>query len=93
MPGGFDITAVHDTAAAEQLIGDREVYGAIDLSSGTPQVLIATAASTAVAQTLQAMTAGLGQAGGPGTSTVVRELAATPADPAAPDWPPVRCRW
>ncbi|WP_228791068.1 hypothetical protein [Nocardia cyriacigeorgica] len=80
MPGGFDITTAQDTAAAEQLIGDREVYGAIDLSSGVPQVLIASAASTAVAQTLQAMAAGLGQAGGPGTPVVVRELAALPAD-------------
>src|SRR5687768_9494806 len=38
LPGGFDITRVAGTAAAERLILDREVYGAIDVSSGTPQV-------------------------------------------------------
>ncbi|MBF6157370.1 hypothetical protein IU438_23650 [Nocardia cyriacigeorgica] len=80
MPRGFDITTAQDTAAAERLIGDREVYGAIDLSSGTPQVLIASAASTTVAQTLQAMAAGLGQAGGPDAPIAVRELAALPAE-------------
>ncbi|MEC3916793.1 hypothetical protein [Nocardia sp. CDC160] len=76
VPGGFEITAVDDTAAAEKLIGDRRVYGAIDLSSGAPQVIIASAASTAVAQTLQATT-GLGQTGG--TPVAVRDLAALPA--------------
>src|SRR5687768_12092294 len=53
MPGAFDITTVTDTAAAEQLIRDRDVYGAIDASTGTPQVITASAASAAVAQTLQ----------------------------------------
>ena len=80
LPGGFDITEVADTAAAEQLIRDRQVYGAIDLSSGTPHVIVASAASTAVAQTLQTMATGLGQAGRPGTPVVVRDLAALPAD-------------
>lgn len=37
LPGGFEVVEVADTAAAEQLIRDREVYGAIDLSSGTPR--------------------------------------------------------
>ena len=82
LPDGFDITEVADTAAAEQLIRDREVYGAIDLSSGTPQVIIASAASAAVAQTLQGIATGLNQAQAQGTSTAVavRDLAALPAD-------------
>ena len=80
LPGGFDITEVADTAAAEQLIRDRQVYGAIDLSSGTPQVIVASAASTAVTQTLQTLATGLGQADKPGTPVVVRDLAALPAD-------------
>ncbi|WP_433754624.1 hypothetical protein [Nocardia sp. CA-135398] len=80
LPGGFEITTVHDTAAAEQLISDRQVYGAIDLSSGTPQVIVASAASTSVAQTLQAMATGLSQAGGTSTPIAVRDLAALPAD-------------
>ncbi|MEU2034475.1 hypothetical protein [Nocardia amamiensis] len=80
LPGGFEITEVADTAAAEQLIRNRQVYGAIDLSSGTPQVVVASAASTAVAQTLQTMATSLGQAGKPGTPVAVRDLAALPAD-------------
>ncbi|NKY88613.1 hypothetical protein [Nocardia veterana] len=78
MPGGFDITEVADTAAAERLIAERKVYGAIDVGAAAPQVLIASAGSTAVAQTLQAVATGLG-AGSAGTSVVVRDLAALPA--------------
>jgi hypothetical protein len=80
LPGGFEITEVADTDAAEQLIRDRQVYGAIDLGSGPPQVIVASAASTAVAQTLQTMATGLSQAGKPGTPVAVRDLAALPAD-------------
>ncbi|MEU4292508.1 hypothetical protein AB0E63_30150 [Kribbella sp. NPDC026596] len=80
VPGGFDITEVTDTAAAEQLIRDREVYGAIDLSAGIPQVIVASAGSTAVAQTLQSMAAGLAQAGKPAAPSGVRDIAALPAD-------------
>jgi hypothetical protein len=79
-PGGFDITEVADTASAEQLIRDRQVYGAIDLSSDTPQVIVASAASTAVAQTLQTMATGLGQDNNTGTPAAVRDLAALPTD-------------
>ncbi|MFE9207417.1 hypothetical protein [Micromonospora sp. NPDC007230] len=80
VPGGFDITEVADTASVEQLIRDRQAYGAIDLSSGTPQVIVASAASTAVAQTLQTMATGLGRDGNAGTPVAVRDLAALPAD-------------
>ncbi|GGN72535.1 hypothetical protein GCM10010112_40990 [Actinoplanes lobatus] len=79
LPGAFDVTAVTDTAAAERLIKDREAYGAIDLTSGTPQVITASAASTAVAQTLQALGTALAQQGQAPT-TAVRDLAALPAD-------------
>ncbi|MFI7063162.1 hypothetical protein ACIBL3_19420 [Kribbella sp. NPDC050124] len=80
LPGGFEITEVADTAGAEEAIRDRDVYGAIDLSSGTPHVIVASAASNAVAQTLQTMAAGLGQSAKPRTPAAVRDLAATPAD-------------
>lgn len=80
VPGGFELTEVADTAAAEKLIRDRQVYGAIDLSTGTPQVILASAASTAVAQTLQNMSTGIGQAGSTGTLVAVRDLAALPAE-------------
>ncbi|WP_327093823.1 hypothetical protein OIE68_26730 [Nocardia vinacea] len=80
LPGGFAISEVADTAAAEKLIRDRQVYGAIDLSTGTPNVILASAASTAVAQTLQSMATGLGRAGSTGTPVAVRDLAALPAE-------------
>ncbi|MFD8636574.1 ABC transporter permease [Streptomyces sp. NPDC059533] len=79
LPGGFTITEVADTAAAERLIRDREAYGAMDVSSGTPQVITASAAGAAVAQTLQGVAAGLGQAQGAGKTLPVRDLVALPA--------------
>ncbi|WP_431962434.1 hypothetical protein [Nocardia sp. bgisy134] len=80
LPGGFEITEVADTAAAEQLVRDRQVYGAIDFSSGTPQVILASAASTAIAQTLQTMATGLGQTEKLRAPVAVHDLAALPAD-------------
>ncbi|MEU2548553.1 ABC transporter permease [Streptomyces roseolus] len=80
LPGGFEITEVADTAAAERLIRDREVYGAIDLGSGTPRVVTASGASVAVAQTLAGVAAGLGQAPGAGAGPAVRDLVPLPAD-------------
>lgn len=82
MPDAFDITVVADTAAAEAAVLNREVYGAIDVSSGTTQVIIASAASPAVAQTLQQVATALAQAskGTPATTVTVRDLAALPAD-------------
>ncbi|MEV4160296.1 hypothetical protein [Nonomuraea dietziae] len=82
LPGGFEITEVADTAAAERLIRDREVYGAIDVSSGIPQVIMASAASTAVAQTLHSVATAFSQAQAQGTgpAVAVRDLVALPAD-------------
>lgn len=48
----FEITQVADEAAAEQAIQDREVYGAIVVGPQGPQLLVASAASPAVAQLL-----------------------------------------
>ncbi|MFJ5833654.1 ABC transporter permease [Streptomyces sp. NPDC093089] len=80
LPDGFEVTRVADTAGAERMIREREVYGAIDLSSGTPQVVTASAASTAVAQTLNSVAAGLGQGRGTGPAVTVRDLVPLPAD-------------
>ncbi|MFI6217980.1 hypothetical protein ACIBCD_38740 [Nocardia brasiliensis] len=55
------------------------MYGAIDLTAGTPQVVLASTASTAVAQTLHTMATGLAHAGRPGSPVAVRDLAALPA--------------
>ncbi|MFB6612997.1 ABC transporter permease [Streptomyces sp. NPDC085524] len=79
-PDGFEVTDVADTAAAERLIRDREVYGAIDLSSGTPQVITASAASTAVAQTLNSIATALVQAQDTGPAAAARDLVPLPAD-------------
>ncbi|WP_086839405.1 hypothetical protein [Amycolatopsis kentuckyensis] len=78
LPGAFVITEVAGTAAAERLIRDREVYGAIDVSSGAPQVIIASAASGAIAQTLNGVATALGQAQARPASAI-RDLAALPA--------------
>ncbi|GAA0737413.1 ABC transporter permease [Dactylosporangium roseum] len=76
-PGAFDLVQVSDTAAAERLIRDREVYGAIDLSTGRPHLIIASAASPAVAQALQQVAQGLNPGG---TAVAVRDLVPLPAD-------------
>ncbi|MEU4626593.1 hypothetical protein AB0G04_42250 [Actinoplanes sp. NPDC023801] len=78
LPGAFEVTAVNGTAEAEQLIRDREAYGAIDLTSGNPQVITASAASAPVAQTLQALAAGLAQGETP--AVAARDLVPLPAD-------------
>lgn len=80
LPDAFEITEVADTAAAEQLIRDRKVYGAIDVSSGAPHVITASAGSTAVAQTLQSVASGLSQAQGTSKAVAVRDLIPLPGD-------------
>jgi hypothetical protein len=52
MPGGFELTAVPDRAAAVQRIKDRDAYGAIVLDQQQPEVLTASAGGPAVAQIL-----------------------------------------
>jgi hypothetical protein len=78
-PGTFEVTVVDGTAAAERLILDREVYGAIDVSTGRPQLIIASAASPAVAQALQQVAHALG---GAEPAVPVRDLVPLPADDA-----------
>ncbi|MEO3742011.1 hypothetical protein [Plantactinospora sp. B5E13] len=82
LPDAFDITEVADTATAEQLIRNRDVYGAIDVSSGAPQVILASAGSAAVAQTLNGIATALSQAQSQGVSSPsgVRDLVPLPAD-------------
>ncbi|MBU2668790.1 hypothetical protein KOI35_35295 [Actinoplanes bogorensis] len=81
MPDAFTVTRVDNTATAEELIRDREVYGAIDLSTGSPQVLTASAGSVQVAQALQSVATALGQAqAGAAPAVTVRDVVALPAD-------------
>ncbi|WP_350275629.1 hypothetical protein [Kribbella sp. HUAS MG21] len=79
-PGAFVISEVRDTAAAELLIRDREVYGAIDVSAGAPQIITASSASAAVAQALNAAATGLRPADNTGATPAVRDLVPLPAD-------------
>lgn len=79
LPGGFAVTRVEDAAAAETAILDREVYGAIDVSGEQPQVLIASAASPVVAQTLQGVASGFG-VDGAASAAPVRDLVPLPTD-------------
>jgi len=58
--GAVDVHRYADEADARRAIADREVYGALVVSSAGPKVLIATAASPAVAQALSATGASIG---------------------------------
>ncbi|MEU4194968.1 ABC transporter permease [Kribbella sp. NPDC026611] len=57
MPGGFDVTAVPDRAAAVRKIEDRDAYGAIVLESTQPEVLTASAGGPVVSQLLTQLSA------------------------------------
>ncbi|MFE9580161.1 hypothetical protein ACFYO1_27510 [Nocardia sp. NPDC006044] len=77
-PDAFDIARPADETAARAAIEDREVYGAIVTGDGPPRVLIASAASPAVAQQLTQI--GQQLAGGP-APRVEDVVAADPDDP------------
>jgi hypothetical protein len=79
-PGAFEVTRVDDAAAAEQALRDREAYGAVVLGPDGPTMLVAGAASPAVAQLLT--TAAQQQAAAEGrTADVVDVVPADPDDP------------
>ncbi len=76
----FAVTSVQDRRAAVDLIENRDVYGAIVVSQGRPELLLASAASPAVAQLLQRAATGLA-AGQPGVPPpTVTDVVPTPAD-------------
>jgi hypothetical protein len=76
-PDAFAVTQYRDEAALTEAIRDRQVYGGLVLGAGRPLVLIATAGSTAVAQTLGTMAAGLSP---DGAGTEVRDVVPLPAE-------------
>ncbi|MGY1821670.1 hypothetical protein [Geodermatophilus sp. SYSU D00079] len=79
-PGAFDVRTVADEAAALEAVRDREVYGAVVAGADGPRVLVASAASPAVAQALGQVALGLGAA--TGTTVPVEDVVPTPeADP------------
>ncbi|SFT85131.1 hypothetical protein SAMN05660657_03509 [Geodermatophilus amargosae] len=63
-PGAFDVRPVDDEAAARSAIEDREVYGAVVVDASGPRLLVASAASPTVANSLRQVAAGLGAATG-----------------------------
>jgi hypothetical protein len=78
-PGGFDIRAVPDRAAAVKAIEDRDVYGAIVLDPQNAEVLTASAGGPAVAQILAQLPARLA-AQYPGVTPKVTDVVPVPAD-------------
>jgi hypothetical protein len=79
-PGAFDVRTLPDEAAARSAIEDREVYGAVVVGAQGPRLLVASAASPAVAQLLRQAAAGLGAANG-ATVPVEDVVPTPPADP------------
>jgi hypothetical protein len=75
-PGAFEITTVPDAAAADTAIKNRDVYGAILVTTTGPEVHVASAAGPTVAQLLTQAAGGLGQ------SVPVRDV--VPVDPDDP---------
>ncbi|MFW3168449.1 hypothetical protein [Geodermatophilus sp. CPCC 206100] len=76
-PGALEVRTVADQAAAEAAIRDREVYGAVVVGDGGPQVLVASAAGPVVAQALREVAGGLGAA--TGTPVPVEDVVPAPA--------------
>ncbi len=77
-PDAFEITTLADAAAARNALADREIYGAIVTGNGAPQVMVASAASPAVAQQLSAVAQ---QLSGVPAAAVEDVIAADPDDP------------
>ncbi len=79
-PGAFDVRPVGDEAAARAAIEEREVYGAVVVGDGGARLLVASAASPTVANTLRQVAAGLGASSG--TPVPVEDVVPAPvADP------------
>lgn len=76
-PGAFDVRPVEDEAAARAAIEDREVYGAVVVDASGPRLLVASAASPTVANSLRQVAAGLGAASG--TPVPVEDVVPAPA--------------
>lgn len=77
-PEAFEITTVADAAQARTALADNEIYGAIVTGDGAPQVLVASAASPAVAQQLTAVAQ---QLSGLPAAQVQDVIATDPDDP------------
>jgi hypothetical protein len=76
-PGALDVRTLPDERAARAAISDREIYGAVAVGADGPHLLVASAASPVVAQSLRQVAAGLGAASG--TTVPVEDVVPTPA--------------
>ena len=76
-PGAFDVRPVDDETAARAAIEDREVHGAVVVDASGPRLLVASAASPTVANSLRQVAAGLGAA--TGNTVAVEDVVPTPA--------------
>ena len=74
----FEVRRLPDEAAARAAIEERDVYGAVVVDAGGPRLLVASAASPAVAQALREVAAGLGAA--TGTQVEVEDVVPASAD-------------
>ncbi|MGW4631454.1 hypothetical protein [Nocardia sp. NPDC004415] len=77
-PDAFAVTTLADAGAARNALADNEIYGAIVTGEGAPQLLVASAASPAVAQQLTALAQ---QLGGAAPAPVQDVVATDPDDP------------
>ncbi len=77
-PGAFDVRQLPDEAAARAAVEGRDVYGAVVADPAAPRLLVASAASPVVAQSLREVAAGLGAA--TGTQVEVEDVVPTPRD-------------
>ncbi|MGY1607762.1 hypothetical protein [Geodermatophilus sp. SYSU D00700] len=79
-PGAYDVRPLDGEPAARAAIEDREVYGAVVVDAGGPRLLVASAASPTVANSLRQVATGLGAA--TGTPVPVEDVVPAPeADP------------
>ncbi|MEV6062558.1 hypothetical protein [Nocardia asteroides] len=77
-PDAFAISTLADSGAARAALADNEIYGAVVTGEGAPQVLVASAASPAVAQQLTALAQ---QISGVAAAPVQDVIATDPDDP------------
>lgn len=78
-PGAFDVVVLPDAEAATAAIDAREVYGAVVVGGATPQILVASTASTPIANALRSLAPALASEA-PRSPVQVHDLHPLPAD-------------
>jgi hypothetical protein len=78
-PGAFDVRLLPDAEAATAAIDAREVYGAVVVSNTAPEILVASTASTQIANALRNLAPALADES-PRSPVQVHDLHPLPAD-------------